>query len=275
MCKLPDPYSIPTSTSSQNPSSTPWTRAKLEKERRDWWDTRDTGSREIWEAYRQMVAHAQRGEMQEAQTLLDATGCTCPTGKLWHGIFDERGVEYAIRDAEGMRNYEWLVFEPVELKEKGAGGCVGGKGLGTTDGQEEEQEDDEEILSLKNSRTDSLDQEKTNAKRKGKQRAEEADREQVLRVRCRLSSTGRDHIVEYRKGNTVGSIMEALGRVTGVSVAFLLITHEVTDVYQLEAKRHRIIYLGRLYSAHESLPTEGDRAWKEYNILTVLVMEGS
>lgn len=43
---------------------------------------------------------------------------------------------------------------------------------------------------------------------------------------------------------------------------------------QLEAKRHRISYLGRLYAAHEPLPTEGERAWKEQNVLTVLVMEG-
>lgn len=173
---------------------TPWTRAKLERERQDWWDTRDSGSREIWQAYRAMVAHAQAGEIKEAQTLLDAVGCTCPTGKLWHAIYDERGVEYAIRD--GRRNYEWLVFEPSGLLGEGEVDSTEDKGKTEVDGGNEN--------------------ESGAAKGKGKARAE--DKGKVVKARCRLSSTGRDHYVDYRKGEPIGSIMEALTAITGVSI---------------------------------------------------------
>ncbi|KAF2656536.1 hypothetical protein K491DRAFT_715299 [Lophiostoma macrostomum CBS 122681] len=221
--KLPDPLTIPTSTSSENPGTTPWTRAKLERERTDWWATRETGSPDVWAAYKQMVEHLQREEVQQAQVLLDAIGCTCPTGKLWHGIFDERGDQYSIHDAR--HNFEWIVFEPKGLVESAAGAAPGG-GL---DGQEED------LLSDKG---------------KGKRRAEE-----VIPVKCRLSTTGQDHVIEMSKDEKIGSLIKRLSYITG-----------------LEPRRHRISYLGRILQPGEVLPTEGPRAWKPGNVLGVLVL---
>lgn len=134
-----------------------------------------------------MVEHLQRGEVQEAQVLLDATGCTCPTGKLWHSIFDERGDQYSIHD--GRRNFDWIVFEPQGLVEA-APESTPGVGL---DGQEEEPFTD---------------------KGKGKRRAEE-----TFSVKCRLSTTGQDHIMQMSKDEKIGSLMKRLSRITGVSVA--------------------------------------------------------
>jgi hypothetical protein len=38
-----------------------------------------------------------------------------------------------------------------------------------------------------------------------------------LRLRCRLSSTGRDHIVEVPRAERIAGVMARLGRITGVS----------------------------------------------------------
>ena len=51
------------------------------------------------------------GEVAEAQGVLDAAGCTCPTGEVWRGVFDERGEWYKVP--------EWVVVEPGGLVEEG------------------------------------------------------------------------------------------------------------------------------------------------------------
>ncbi|KAJ4296446.1 hypothetical protein N0V90_006491 [Kalmusia sp. IMI 367209] len=115
--KLPKTLASPTVGSHRNhvsalsdSMSSQWTRQRLDKERNDWWDTRTTGSGEIWSAYRLMVQSLQQGDIREAQALLDATECTCPNGMLWRGIFDNRGEWYKVP--------EWIVFEPEGLVEE-------------------------------------------------------------------------------------------------------------------------------------------------------------
>ena len=49
--------------------------------------------------------------MATAQSLLDASGCTCPTGQLWSRVYDDRGNEYKVP--------EWLVLEPSGIVENG------------------------------------------------------------------------------------------------------------------------------------------------------------
>ncbi|XP_014555359.1 hypothetical protein COCVIDRAFT_27697 [Bipolaris victoriae FI3] len=93
-----------------DPTALKWTRARLEKERQDWWDTQVTGSPEIWGAIRLAAQHLQAGELQEAQTMLDVTGCTCPSGLVWRGVFDATGVQYKVP--------EWVVVEPEGVVEE-------------------------------------------------------------------------------------------------------------------------------------------------------------
>lgn len=87
-----------------------WTRARLEKERRDWWDTRVTGDTQVWQCLRAATEALQEGDLATAQTLLDAQGCTCPTGQLWSRVYDDRGAEYKVP--------EWLVIEPAGIVEE-------------------------------------------------------------------------------------------------------------------------------------------------------------
>ncbi|KAK8168697.1 hypothetical protein BKA80DRAFT_267665 [Phyllosticta citrichinensis] len=85
----------------------PLTRARLETERRAFWDTRVTGRPEMWGAVRLVVEMVQQGDVKGAQGVLDASGGTCPTGQLWKGIYDELGNEYSVP--------EWVVIEPAGI----------------------------------------------------------------------------------------------------------------------------------------------------------------
>ncbi|KAG9186960.1 hypothetical protein G6011_10068 [Alternaria panax] len=84
-----------------------WTPSRLEKERGDWWDTQVTGSEQTWRAIRLVAQYLQSGQLQDAQTMLDANDCTCPTGLLWRGVYDATGVQYKVP--------EWVVVEPEGL----------------------------------------------------------------------------------------------------------------------------------------------------------------
>lgn len=111
---LPNTLASPTTAKSRNrvkpltgSSSQAWTHERLEKERRDWWDTRVTGDTEVWRCLRAATAAMQEGDLATAQILLDAQGCTCPTGQLWNRVYDDRGAEYKVP--------EWLVIEPAGI----------------------------------------------------------------------------------------------------------------------------------------------------------------
>lgn len=82
----------------------------MEKERRDWWDTRVTGDVQVWRCLQAATEALQEGDVTTAQTLLDAQECTCPTGQLWSRVYDDRGNEYKVP--------EWLVVEPAGLVEE-------------------------------------------------------------------------------------------------------------------------------------------------------------
>lgn len=42
--------------------------------------------------------------------MLDVTGCTCPSGLVWRGVFDATGVQYKVP--------EWVVVEPEGVVEE-------------------------------------------------------------------------------------------------------------------------------------------------------------
>ena len=114
---LPNTLASPTTAKSRHrvkpltdSSSQAWTRARLRKERRDWWDTRVTGDTQVWRCLQAATEALQEGDIVTAQGLLDAQGCTCPTGQLWTKVYDDRGNEYKVP--------EWLVIEPAGIVEE-------------------------------------------------------------------------------------------------------------------------------------------------------------
>ncbi|KAF1831490.1 hypothetical protein BDW02DRAFT_505090 [Decorospora gaudefroyi] len=150
-----------------------WTRSRLEKERADWWDTQVTGSEEIWGAIRLAAQYLQTGELQEAQTMLDVTGCTCPTGLLWRGVYDQRGVQYKVP--------EWVVVEPEGLAEATHMDDEAAPGLASASVLKETMPDSEDDAAGG-----------------------------LVRVRVRMSHNQKDVFVEMQRNDTVAVIVEKL-----------------------------------------------------------------
>lgn len=133
-----------------------------------------------------MVESLQAGDVAEAQALLDATECTCPNGMLWKGVFDGRGEWYKV--------HEWIVIDPEGIVEDEE----------DEDGKDLDDDDDEE--------------EGDGVRREGVVRGgvKEGKGKEVevlgdpVKVRCRLSTNGRDYIVGIHKGEKVAGLVAQL-----------------------------------------------------------------
>ncbi|KAF1941796.1 hypothetical protein EJ02DRAFT_346991 [Clathrospora elynae] len=168
--RLPHTLASPSAKSLGDSANPTWTRSRLEKEREDWWDTQVTGLGEIWGAIRLAAQHLQAGELQEAQTMLEVTGCTCPTGLLWRGVFDETGVQYKVP--------EWIVVEPE--------GVAG-----------EEEDGDATGAGVKSSGVVEAD-------------GGDGKGEETYTMRVRTSHDQKDLLVSVRRKETVGAIVERM-----------------------------------------------------------------
>ena len=73
-----------------------WTRSQLIRERHEFFDTRVTGREEIWASLKAVVDLLVAGDIQTAQSILDAAAITVPTGDLINGAYDEVGNLYQI-----------------------------------------------------------------------------------------------------------------------------------------------------------------------------------
>jgi hypothetical protein len=73
-----------------------WTRAQLDRERAEFFETRVTGRPEIWAAVSTVISLIRSGDLVTAQSIIDAAGITVPTGDLCEGCYDEQGVLYRI-----------------------------------------------------------------------------------------------------------------------------------------------------------------------------------
>lgn len=209
----------------------------------------------------------QQGEVAEAQGILDAVGITCPRGEIWGGLFDERGELLSVPD--------WVVIEPSGLVEEEE------EEEGEKSGDDELAGEDVEKLGL--------------TKGKGKAVVSSLDTESmgpVVRVRCRLSSSGKDYIVRIGKEERVGVLAGRLREYA--SVSFLLVffcfahlqlsvallpfrdtgfysIYFQTDVCQLPpTQKIRLIYLGRVLNEHHKLSHAG---WREGTIVNAFVFD--
>jgi hypothetical protein len=155
------------------------TRKALLKERTAFFDTRVTGRAEVWQAVRLVCESIEAGELDQAQALIDAAGCTCPSGDVWGkrgGIYDELGEKYIVP--------AWIIGIPA----------------GTVEGGDDDDETKKDIGSGSGNVK----------KEKGKARMvvdEDATTEGDLRVRVRMSHTARDVVVRTRDDESVGMFL--------------------------------------------------------------------
>lgn len=169
-------------------SSRTWTPAQLARERAAFFDTRVTGRPETWAAVRLAVELARdEGDAPAAAEVLRAAGCTCPTGRMGEGVWDERGVLYVLP--------RWVGSDPVNVGEGAvdAAGMAAG-GLGSVD--EDEDVDDEGG----SARHDVM-----------------AEKGTGMTVRARLSDRATDVVVDVNPTTSVRSLMRAVQAAGGVS----------------------------------------------------------
>ena len=150
-----------------------------------------TGRPETWAAVHLAVQLARdEGDAAGAAEVLKAAGCTCPTGRMGEGVWDERGVLYMLP--------RWVSSDPVNVGE----GVVGGTGVGTAamgvDGADEDEDVDEEE-----------DEDGTHDVM--------AEKGTSMTVRARLSDRATDVVVVVDPGVSVRGLARAVQAAGGVS----------------------------------------------------------
>ncbi|KAJ9609420.1 hypothetical protein H2200_005747 [Cladophialophora chaetospira] len=218
-----------------------WTRSQLQRERYEFFETRVTGRKEIWNGLKQAIECLREGDLADAQGILDAMSVTLPTGKLDEGAYDENGNLYKIPQA--------VISDPTDIIED----------LNDGDTQTVTDPSDLDVIAAKleaaegsspSERKPDPTEEKSRAA-KGKTAVRDA-----VKVRCRLSD----------RGSPECDVTVVLGR--SEKVALLAGRVEVERDIPTKAKL-RFAYLGTMLDPAQTLEEQG---WKEGNIVQVLVV---
>ena len=181
----------------------PWTLLELRRQREAFFETRVTGSAESWAAVKAVCDLLRAGEVDDAQGLLDASGLTCPTGRVAGerpvsrsgvrgkkgGVYDNKGQLYEVPG--------WVLADPIDLVEEPEDDFLDEKSGALTEGFEA-------------SRTDAIE--------------DEADIGEVVKIRARLSGMEKDVIVSIGMEQKVGVLVnkiKALAEVKSLKLAHM------------------------------------------------------
>lgn len=195
-----------------------WTKSQLNRERQEFFETRVTGQAEIWAALKEVTQLIRKGDLSEAQGILEAAGITLPTGKLEIGAYDERGMLYKLP--------ENIITDPVNLTDDDGETVVGELSLS------KKLESDSMVSDGKS--LDGTDEKPD----KGK----EAIEKDAIKVKCRLSDRGGP------------DTMVLIGKSQPVSVLLRRIRSEATISSSATV---RIVYFGKLLSETKTLEEQG------------------
>jgi hypothetical protein len=170
-----------------------WTRAQLDRERAEFFETRVTGRPEIWAAISSVVSLVRSGDLVLAQSIIDAAGITLPTGDLCEGCYDEQGVLYRIPQCVLSDPENMVTSSPGE---DGSGAVYDGDedvdAGALSDGK----------LATDDASGDELISQDVERRRDEKGKTSERD---LIRVLARLSDRGgRDIVLVIGKGQSVG-----------------------------------------------------------------------
>lgn len=180
-----------------------WTRTQLDRERREFFETRVTGRPEIWAALSTAIALMWTGDFPTAQSIIDAAGVTVPTGDLCQGCYDEQGVLYRLPQCI-VSDPQNLVREPFPRRD-----------------DDDDDDDDDDIdtdpgkLSLDEASDDELISDELERRRDEKGKTSERD---LIHVKARLSDRGGpDIVVVVNKAQNVAFIARKVQQEARVS----------------------------------------------------------
>ncbi|KAF3397926.1 hypothetical protein F1880_005893 [Penicillium rolfsii] len=220
-----------------------WNRADLDRERREFFETRVTGRPEVWAALSTAITLMRAGDLATAQSIVDAAGVTIPTGDLCEGCYDEQGVLYRLPQC--------IVSDPENMAQT----TLSSANDITRDSGATQEEDDAEALSdgklaTDDASGDELIREDIERRRDEKGKTSERD---LIRVQARLSDRGGpDLVLLIGKSQSVGFLARKIQQEAGVP----------------NFQRVRIAYLGRMLKEHESLLNQG---WQRGHVVNALI----
>ncbi|KAJ5450077.1 uncharacterized protein N7458_006526 [Penicillium daleae] len=220
-----------------------WNRTDLDRERREFFETRVTGRPEVWAALSSAITLMRGGDLATAQSIVDAAGVTIPTGDLCEGCYDEQGVLYRLPQC--------IVSDPENMAQTN----LSAANDIARDSQVTQEEEDMEALSdgklaTDDASGDELISEDIERRRDEKGKTSERD---LIRVQARLSDRGGpDLVLSIGKGQSVGFLARKIQQEAGIP------NHQ----------RVRIVYLGRMLKEHESLLSQG---WEHGHVINALI----
>ncbi|KAJ5770994.1 uncharacterized protein N7511_003045 [Penicillium nucicola] len=234
-----------------------WTRAQLDQERTEFFETRVTGRAEVWAAIASAISLMRTGDLATAQSIVDAAGITVPTGDLCEGCYDQQGVLYRLPQCivSDPENMAVMTDTDGTVSEQD----LGDAGHATDDSDDDEEElDDDRIqdgkLSTDDASGDELIEREVERRRDEKGKTSERD---LIRVLARLSDrSGPDLVLSVGKGQTVGFLARRV--------------HQEAEL--ADNARVRIAYLGHLLKEKQSLLDQG---WKSGHVVNALVISPS
>ncbi|KAI1846922.1 hypothetical protein JX266_007143 [Neoarthrinium moseri] len=209
-----------------------WTRAQLDKERTEFFDTRVTGRAEVWQTVHAALevmwqSDAEPGATTEgdpegdtalatAQSILRAAEITLPTGDLAKGVYDSLGHYYPLP--------EWIVTDPVNISETDEQDRAEDQKGGHVDDDGGAGEESDEVL------------------RKREEKGKAVESQNTVKIRARLSETARDIIVKIDPDDSVRSVAQKI-------------------LYQsrldAQSRKIKLVYLGKILKENASLESQG------------------
>ncbi|KAK0743424.1 hypothetical protein B0T18DRAFT_392208 [Schizothecium vesticola] len=230
-----------------------WTRASLDRERTDFFDTRVTGRQEVWQTIRvalEVMWAVERGgeegrrsngvggpseqdpavALATAQSILTAADVTLPTGDLAQGVYDALGNYYSLP--------EYVVCDPQNIAQP----------RGLDDGLGDTKVDLAADLEGADDGIDDVDEVERRREEKGKAVVDVRD---LITVRARLSDGSKDVNVSIGKDETVRSLAT-----------------RVAEAAKFSGKSIRIAYMGKILREGSSLTDQG---WKQGHVVNALV----
>ncbi|KAJ5937787.1 hypothetical protein N7454_004129 [Penicillium verhagenii] len=234
-------YNEPVRPHTWNSKRRMWTRADLDRERREFFETRVTGRLEIWAALSSAISLMQAGDLVTAQGIVDAAGVTVPTGDLCEGCYDEQGVLYRLPQC--------IVSDPENIV--GAGEGNGERLAVISPGSVRDDDSDGKLATDDASGDELISAQALERRRDEKGKTSERD---LIRVLARLSDRdGQDLMMLVGKSQSVGFLARKVHQEAGLA----------------KWQRVRIAYLGHMLKEHESLVNQG---WKTGHVINALVV---